>query len=646
MKPFQFIVISLLLLPVISCSLFWGEEGFHEQNTFEKVYLTVRASSGEKKETRTSFLPNGSISWLPNDAINLFYGEMYSGKFVSSLQEMEAVSEFNGYLNVATGTSLEGGAARKFWAIYPYNSSNTCDGSSVDLSIPSKQRGVPGTFANKLNPSVASSNGLDLAFYNIGSWFRFTVSNNDIASLTFKGNDNEFVAGRLKVTMDSNGKPVSQVLEGKRSITITPSEGNTFIVGNEYYIVLVPQEMHSGYSVTYTKTDGSSAVYIKGESAAFERSHSRTKYNGDNGLSFSHIAGGDSFVEDLSEMGAANSYIVSRAGTYSFKAVKGNSDILVEGIQGVKVLWETFGTNVKPTLGDIIKSNVTYSDGYIYFSTNESFREGNALIAVYSDAACTDGNVLWSWHIWCTDQPEEQVYNNNAGTMMDRNLGATSATPGDVGAIGLFYQWGRKDPFLGPQSLMSNTTAAYVYNTTSGKWPSRVGTADAMTINFAVANPTTIIGLNSLNQDWYYTNSTFTDNTRWESIKTQYDPCPPGWRIPDGGKTGTWATALGSYLAFSNVAFDSTYNGFQLGGSAAVSLGQSESIWYPLTGYYTYSSGTYSYSSTAGFYWTSTPCDYSVRAFVLSFNSSRELYPANEVQGYRAAAGVVRCIQD
>ena len=41
--------------------------------------------------------------------------------------------------------------------------------------------------------------------------------------------------------------------------------------------------------------------------------------------------------------------------------------------------------------------------------------------------------------------------------MMDRNLGATSATPGNVGSLGLLYQWGRKDPFLGSSSDFSYT---------------------------------------------------------------------------------------------------------------------------------------------------------------------------------------------
>ncbi len=54
----------------------------------------------------------------------------------------------------------------------------------------------------------------------------------------------------------------------------------------------------------------------------------------------------------------------------------------------------------------------------------------------------------------------------NGYEWMDRNLGALNNTPGDVANRGLFYQWGRKDPFL-PSSApytTGNVTEANVEN--------------------------------------------------------------------------------------------------------------------------------------------------------------------------------------
>ena len=105
----------------------------------------------------------------------------------------------------------------------------------------------------------------------------------------------------------------------------------------------------------------------------------------------------------LDNAGSANCYIVSDAGKYSFSAVKGN------GKKPVEVLWETFGTDTAPQPGDLI-AEVSYDEAKnaVCFATAAEFSKGNALIGA-KDAR---GKILWSWHIWMTDKPEDQVYLN------------------------------------------------------------------------------------------------------------------------------------------------------------------------------------------------------------------------------------------
>ena len=164
--------------------------------------------------------------------------------------------------------------------------------------------------------------------------------------------------------------------------------------------------------------------------------------------------------------GTANCYIISEACEYKFPAVKGNSSDPVGTVASVEVLWETFGTATAPKKGDLI-AEVSYDGGSntVSLRTASTFREGNALIGA-KDAR---GKILWSWHIWMTDKPEDQSYKNYSSKMMDRNLGATSATPGDVGALGLLYQWGRKDPFMGASAIAEGTTTQAA--STIGTWP-------------------------------------------------------------------------------------------------------------------------------------------------------------------------------
>ena len=330
---------------------------------------------------------------------------------------------------------------------------------------------------------------------------------------------------------------------------------------------------------------------------------------------------------DLSASGTANCYIVSASGDYKFKTVKGNTTTSVGSVSSASVVWETFGTATAPNVGDLVNT-VSYSNGYITFRTTG--KEGNALIAA-KDAS---GNILWSWHIWCTDKPSDQMYKNGAGTMMDRNLGATSATPGDVGALGLLYQWGRKDPFLGSSSISSNTQAKSTIT-----WPSPVASNSSNgTIAYATSHPTTFITCNENNYDWYYTGSSSTDNTRWTSNKSTYDPCPPGYRVPDGGSSGIWSKALGSSSDLSNDPWNSTNKGMDF----KTYFTSSTQCWYPASGYlYSYVGSLYNVGSN-GDYWSCTPNG--SYAYYLYFYSDGNVYPS--YGSYRAHGQSVRCSRE
>ena len=335
---------------------------------------------------------------------------------------------------------------------------------------------------------------------------------------------------------------------------------------------------------------------------------------------------------DLSSSGSANCYIISESGLYKFKPVKGNSNEPVGDVASASILWETFGTDTSPELLDLI-SGLCYKDGYITFQTADTFKEGNAVIAA-KDAS---GAILWSWHIWLTDQPRGQEY-YNAGTMMDRNLGATSATPGDVGALGLLYQWGRKDPFLGSSSISSATVAKSTVT-----WPSAVSSDPSNgTIAYATAHPTTFITYNVGNYDWYYTGSSSTDNTRWtasDKPKSIYDPCPSGWRVPDGGDNGVWSKALGSSSSFTNW---SLYSSSNTGMNFSGEFGSASTIWYPVSRYRDYCDGSLYNVGGLGYYWSASPFNYC--AYSLYFNYNGGVLPSSN--SGRAFGYSVRCLQE
>lgn len=328
---------------------------------------------------------------------------------------------------------------------------------------------------------------------------------------------------------------------------------------------------------------------------------------------------------DLSANGTANCYIVTEAAftansehLFKFPAVKGNDKAqTLSGVEKAEILWESTGTSSIPDRCSIV-AGVGVRDNYVAFRLPDTYKKGNAVIA----AKAGDGTILWSWHIWVTDQPAEQVYPNNAGTMMDRNLGATSVQ-GD-NDCGLLYQWGRKDPFLGYATGSSSILASSTI-----KWPAAVKSdATKGTIEWTVNNPLTFITGNyestirdsyefmgetyynwdcTGNNDWYYNKAMETPvdvrsgkgekiigTNRWGSTKTIYDPCPAGWRVPDGGSNSIWNQAG---ITKDNLRAEN--------GGARMTVG-SFSTWYPASGSIGYTDGVPANGGTIGYFWTAT----------------------------------------
>lgn len=346
-------------------------------------------------------------------------------------------------------------------------------------------------------------------------------------------------------------------------------------------------------------------------------------------------------VVDLSLAESANCYIVSQYCTYKFKAVKGNSSEVINDIESCEVLWESFGTLEQPVKNDLIAS-LDYKDGYVTFKTHEEFKEGNAVIAVKNNK----GDILWSWHIWMTDKPKSQTYNNGAGVVMDRNLGATSATPGEIGCLGLLYQWGRKDPFLGSGDTKKDTIALSTATWESKHSDDTDSVKTVGTIEYSISHPTTFIKgakAKTTNYDWYFIDDGTTDDTRWttsEKEKSIYDPCPPGWRVPDGGRTGIWAKA-----SENNGYFEEAYDQSNSGMNFKKVFGKDKVIWYPLCGSLSSLNSTDGVLTGVGYfshYWSASIND--INAFNLYTNKLTSVHTSNYC--YRARGNSVRCSQD
>ena len=309
-------------------------------------------------------------------------------------------------------------------------------------------------------------------------------------------------------------------------------------------------------------------------------------------------------VVDLSANGTANCYVVNAPATeYKFKAtVKGNGVTTLSGDATAiaptkaRLLWaQNQTTTDATTIGYpheygatnaanlVLAESVTLGeDGYIYFKTGDEMPNGNVGIIATDD----EDNILWSWHLWVVngyDPAATDILVKTKGVdtyFMDRNIGAfvnyaTVAAPDNnthIASRGLYYQWGRKDPFIGHQSARGYATQALLFNAdgSSSKLYSCYGSepvfqgvapedaANSDDINeimaWTAANPHRFIkGTGSNGYTWVATTKSIAaaEDAEWTKlwgnpaldeslydkggVKTMHDPCPVGYRVPSTG---------------------------------------------------------------------------------------------------------------
>jgi uncharacterized protein (TIGR02145 family) len=244
---------------------------------------------------------------------------------------------------------------------------------------------------------------------------------------------------------------------------------------------------------------------------------------------------------------------------------------------------------------------------------------GNALVAIKAGS-----DIAWSYHIWVTDyEGNNTVTMYNGHVFMDRNLGAT-ANDLSTAAYGLFYQWGRKDPFLRGNPFTSTATSA-----------------EKGTITYTIKHPDTFLTADDASQiDWHYDSR---NNYLWKEQttgnKTIYDPCPAGWRVP------AYKGAPDRYTSPWYEYQDTTYlatGGSQWMGTGYLFIHQDNTrAYYPAAGYRTEYGGYYAGGSTGNYWSTDTNID--TQCYVMTFAN----WTVYSDYRYRRANGItVRCVRE
>lgn len=240
---------------------------------------------------------------------------------------------------------------------------------------------------------------------------------------------------------------------------------------------------------------------------------------------------------------AANSYLLNRKNVNYLIDVmhKGDGTTPIE-THYIGLLWQTT-TNLIQYL-EFIDGKASFLLGDDGTGSAEApIKEGNALIGAYNK----DGILLWSWHVWAVDydpEAENGTVDFNGYSMMTYNLGALNNSNAGytsdekskhiLESYGMYYQWGRKDPFVGPSAYRGTGTAA-MYNSDNRtvRMSLQERTADRGKWEYTDRNPMTFLYAedNADNKDWMWVQDADYNKPRWGETRTVCDPCPAGWRV-------------------------------------------------------------------------------------------------------------------
>jgi hypothetical protein len=286
----------------------------------------------------------------------------------------------------------------------------------------------------------------------------------------------------------------------------------------------------------------------------------------------------------------------------------------------VSVLWQTASGLI--TVGTFNSTTQTVT-------LTASSSTGNGVV-VAKDAS---SNVLWSWHIWVTDYNPNTKLNGTTysytpttsitNVFMDRDLGALTTTYVNDANI-LHYQWGRKDPFPVTSVVDASGTSTSVDVTTTTQ----------QTMLWSSQNPLRFICYEG---DWCSTLSNYLwmstgGTTTTTEVKTIFDPCPAGWRVP------AWRSGVSPWNGLDSYETTATYYGVSgYNWTTTPGIG-----FWPATGYREPKDGTPSLVGGNGDYWSATPASGNV-ASGLVFGPG-VVYPGSG--STRATGFAVRCVQE
>ena len=576
----------------------------------------------QDETTKTEMDDNNNILWSANDQIIAFMKSSYGHKYqVKSSFIGKSYADFS-RISSAGGDDLSAGNEWDHNVVYyPYSSSVDCLKSganyTLDVVLPSEQTYAAESFGNGSMAMVAVSEDNDITFRNVLGGMKLQLRGTQkVKSIKLEGKNNEKLSGAAIVTAytDETKPAITMASSASTSVTLNCGSGVQLneSKATEFIIALPPLLFSKGFTVTVTDTESKTYTVETDKANTVLRSSilnmpafklgetpdSETPENAVDMIVFDldklTVVPGTTYAlnVDFEPFDAADKTLVWNSSNPSVASVDASGEIkaLVDGTSTITAV--AVGGATATCAVTVISTTAIPSVDYIADGVN--YGKGIAI-----------GDVVWA-PVNCGYEAPTDTYKGYP--------------------YGKLYQWGR--PY--GQGYGDND-ASYPSgdNLVEGPVMPSVGKADENKDKYYVSMSS---------EDWskVQKDDLWNSGTEENPKKTEYDPCPEGWRIPTYAeldklsKNSSWITVEnqnGRYFCG-----DYTY------------LDNAPQVFFPAAGFRRQWDVLPLGRGGGGEYWSSEPCSAGC-SYHLTFGEGGNpfMYHLNSGRAYGYS---VRCVQE
>lgn len=631
MKKLSISILALLMM--VSCQINGlAPEYVHAD---DDLYASIEPVNA----TKTVMDENNNVLWSEEDQLVAFMGTTLGIKY--QIKEQYVGTSTGGFSKIeeqGNDDDLESGQEIDHNVVlYPHSTSVWCmkndsntpaQSYKLNVVLPETQVYEENSFGIGAFPMIAVSTDNKLTFRNICGGLKLQFKGVDkIRSIRLEGLGNEKISGKSTVvgyvngsapsiTMADNDKSYTHViLDCGEGVQLSETTPTTFI------IAVPPVEFASGMKITVTDTDGLSKTLTNSSANTIKRS-CLTR--------FPVITYRQDGVFELPE-GTLTSYeIPAEGGTVEIPLTTNREYevVIPEDAQEWISVAET-----KALRNDTVTLNIAENA-----STED--RTAEVIIAAIDGTtlqAITISQEAGEQPIILVDYVDEYGVNHGQGVEI---FGVVWA-PVNCGyhatdyKYGKLYQWGRKYG-QGYDGYLFDVNGYPLDKYSDASVPSIVSGPVSLSVGQSFSNSNKFyLSSNDYDCDWI----TPHDGTLWNSgtednpVKTEYDPCPEGWRVP------TYAELRYLRSSYSSWITNDDQKGYLISfNSESVSR-----LFFPAAGHRRYDlDGNTYYRGNTGNYWSSISIN-DTFTYYLYLNSST--FDINTTDS-RASGYSVRCVQE